>query len=119
MTFQFKCDSTNGFSEVSGSVSFSENGLKFEYQSNYLSLVKGDVNEVFIPFSQIEEIEYIKKFFTKKILIILNSLKNLDKFPIIEEYEINIPVKKKSIEKANEFVISANYHFGQYKLNSL
>lgn len=118
MTFQFKCDSTNGFSEVSGSVSFSENGLKFEYQSNYF-LVKADVNEVFIPFSQIEEIEFIKKFFTKKILITVNYLKNLDKFPIIEEYEIHIPVKKKSLDKANEFVISANFHFGQFKLNTL
>lgn len=118
MAFQFKCDSINGFSEVSASVSFDENGLSFEYQNNYIGLVKGDVYDIFIPYSQIEEIEFVKKFFSSKICITLNSLKNLDKLPIIDEYTIIIPVKKKSIEKAKEFAISANYHFGQYKLST-
>jgi len=119
MTFQFKCDSANGFSEVSGSISFDEENLKFEFQSNYLGLVKGEVSDINIPFNQVEDIEFEKKFFSRKIIISVNSLKNLDKFPLIQEYIIKIPVKKKHIDKAKEFVTKSNFDLGQYKLNKL
>lgn len=119
MTFQFKCDSANGFSEVSGSISFDESNLIFEFQNNYLGLVKGEVSEIKIPFNQIEDIEFEKKFFSRKITISVNSLKNLDKFPLIQEYLIKIPVKKKFMDKAKEFVIKSNFELGQYKLSKL
>lgn len=119
MTFQFKCDSANGFSEVSGSLSFDDDNLKFEFQNNFFGLVKGEVYDVKIPFSQIEDIEFVKKLFSRKIIISVNSLRNLDKFPLLDEYVIKIPVKKKNIEKANEFVIKSNFNFGQYKLKQL
>lgn len=119
MTFQFKCDSTNGFQEISGSISFNENNLLFEYQANHLGLIKGEVKELVIPFSQINSIDFIDNFFSKYILINLNSLKNLGKFQLVDEYKIKIPVKRKFKESANEFIISANFNYGQYKLNNL
>lgn len=119
MTYQFKCDSHNGLQEVSGSISFDENNLNFEYQANPLGLIKGDVKEISIPFSQIEEIEYVEKFLSRKLIITVSSLKNLDKFPLIEDYIIKIPVKRKLKEKANEFSIKVNFNLGHYKLNLL
>ena len=119
MSYLFKCDSTNGFSEVSGSISFNETGLFFEYQNNFIGLVKGEVYELFLPFSQIEDIELIEKFLSKKLLISVNSLKGLDKFPILEDYQIKIPVKKKSLDKAKEFIIKVNYNLGQFKLDNI
>lgn len=119
MTFQFKCDSINGFSEVSGSISFDEENLKFEFQNNFFGMVKGEVYDISIPFSQIEDIELVKKFFSRKIVISVNSLRNLDKLPLLEDYLIKISVKKKYIEKANEFVIKCNFNLGQFKLSKL
>lgn len=40
MTYQLKCDSHNGLQEVSGSISFDDNNLNFEYQANPLGLIK-------------------------------------------------------------------------------
>lgn len=119
MSYQFKCDSTNGFSEVSGSISYKDEGIIFEYQNNYIGLVKGEVYELFIPFSQIEDIELIEKFLSKKLIITVNSLKGLDKFPVLEDYQIKIPIKKKTLEKAKEFIIKANYNLGQFKLDNI
>lgn len=119
MTFQFKCDSTNGFQEINGSASFNENFLNFEYQPIHLGLVKGEVKNVSIPFDQINEINFIEKFFSKKIQVALTSLKNLDKFPILDNYIIEIPVKRKDKDRAYEFVVKINYNLGQYRLSKM
>lgn len=64
MTYQLKCDSHNGLQEVSGSISFDDNNLNFEYQANPLGLIKGDVKELSIPFSQKEKLQAISECFT-------------------------------------------------------
>ncbi len=119
MTFQFKCDSTNGFQEVSGSASFNEHSLQFEYQPIHLGLVRGEVKNATIPFDQINEVNFIDKFFSKKIKISVTSLKGLDKFPILDDYVIEIPVKRKDKDKAYEFVVKVNYNLGQYRLSKM
>lgn len=120
---QFKIDDLGiGITQAKGFLWSDKEGVHFEYQvsDNIIEVYKSNVNDAIIPYSQIANIEYKKAFFGGgKILIQLNSIKNVDRIPFIKDALIKIPLKRDQKENAAEFVVNANLDLANFNLEGL
>ncbi len=123
MKLKFETDNAiHGLTQARGFAAYSKEGLSFEYQvlDSILELVKSEITERFVSFDQIEEIEYKKEWFSGgSVLIHLNSLKNLDSIPFLDETELCLELDRKEKVKGKEFAVNAQLELSNYKLQKL
>ncbi|MFT5819331.1 MAG: hypothetical protein ACI8ZM_000554 [Crocinitomix sp.] len=109
---QFKTDDRKlGLTQAIGFIWEERDGIHLEYQvsDNILNVLKSDLKNVFIPYSQIEDIIYRKSWLSKgKIIVSLSSLKGLDKIMFLETTTLKISVTRDQKRKCLEFEANAN-----------
>ena len=109
---QFRTDDPKlGLTQAIGFIWEERDGIHIEYQvsDNILNVLKSDLKNVFIPYTQIEDIVYKQAWLRKgKIIISLSSLKGLDKILFLETTTLKISVKRDQKSKCLEFEANAN-----------
>tara|TARA_B110000037_G_C17127730_1_gene509123 strand:- start:6077 stop:6460 length:384 start_codon:yes stop_codon:yes gene_type:complete len=109
---QFRTDDPKfGLTQAIGFIWEDRDGIHIEYQVSdiILNVIKSDLKDVFIPYSQIASIVYKKSWLGKgKIIISLSSLKGLDKIMFLETTTLKISVKKDQKSNCLEFEANAN-----------
>lgn len=109
---QFKTDDRKlGLTQAIGFIWEEREGIHIEYQvsDNILNVLKSDLKNVFIPYSQIESILFKKSWLGNGTLIIsLSSLKGLDKIMFLEATTLKIKVKKDQKTKCLDFESNGN-----------
>ena len=111
-----------GLAKTTGFISVDESGIGIEYQisDNVIDIYKSDVKEVEIPYDIIQNIKFKKGwFFGGKLIIELNSIKNLGRIPLLEETEIKVKIRRKNRESARLFAVSSQLELSTSKLNKL
>jgi hypothetical protein len=115
-------DSNFGLTQARGFAWHNHEGLMFEFQvlDSILEVVKSEVKELFVSYNQIEKIYYEKEWFSGGFVYIeLNSLKNLDKIPFLEETELCLELERKEKDKGKEFAVNAQLALSNYRLNQM
>ncbi|MDG1333991.1 MAG: hypothetical protein P8P74_16765 [Crocinitomicaceae bacterium] len=120
---QFETDNANhGLTQARGFAWFTKIGLMFEYQvsDTVFEVMKTDLQELFVPFEQIKEIKWKKSWFTGGIVYIkLNSLKELDQVPFLEETELCLELDRKEKTEGKEFAVNAALQLAHFRLEEL
>ncbi|MFT4600428.1 MAG: hypothetical protein ACI857_000602 [Arenicella sp.] len=115
-------NSTHGLTQSRGFAWFTSEGISFEYQvlDTILEVVKSDLKEVFVSFDQVEEIVYEKSWLSgDEVYIKLNSLKNVDDLPFLDETDICLELDKKQRENGKNFVVNAQLELSNFRITQL
>ncbi len=120
---QFKTDDPKlGLTQAIGFIWEEREGLHIEYQisDNILNVLKSDLKDVFIPYSQVAGIVYKKSWFGGgKVIVSLSSLKGLDKIMFLETTTLKMSVKRDQKANCLEFEANANLSLSTYRVNQL
>lgn len=121
---KFETDDTKlGLTKSSGFIWSDLKGVHIEYQvsDTILELYKSKVNDVFIPYSIIDNIRYKKSWFFSggTVYIALNTLRNTSKIPFLVNFEVTLSLKRNQKEQGKDFVINTELELQSFRLNEL
>jgi hypothetical protein len=120
---QFETDNaTHGLTQTRGFAWYTKEGIMFEYQQSdsIVEMFKGDVKEVFVPFDKIQEIVHKNSWFSGgTVYIRLNTLKNIDSLPFLEETELCLELKRKQKSQGKDFAVNAALELSTFNLDQL
>jgi len=122
---KFETDDTKlGFTKAAGFLWADQKGVHVEYQvsDNIFELYKSEVKEVFFPFKTIEEINHNMSWWLfngGQICISLNSLKNTNDIPFIEDNGLIFNLKRKNKNKGKDFAVNTQLELYNYRLVQL
>jgi len=111
-----------GLAKTTGFISVDESGIGIEYQisDNLFDVFRSEVKDIEISYDTIQNIRFKKGwFFGGKLIIELNSIKNLGRIPLLEETEIKVRIRRKNRELARDFAVSSQLEMSTNKLNNL
>ncbi len=112
-----------GLAKTSGFIGAGEDGLEIEYQMSdtLVQFFKTEVKDIEIPYESIQSIHFKKGwwFFSGKLIIELNSLKNLGRIPFLEENEIVFKIRSKNRELARVFSVNSQLELSTSQLNKI
>ena len=108
-------DSSDGFSESLGLLILEEDGvvIQFRTQDAILGVAKSDVEEVDVPFHDIDDFVYKKTLFGAKVRIVVNDMNYADDLPFCEINTITMSIKKRDRERAEQFVHAARLRLSE------
>ena len=112
----------HGLSQAKGFAWFTKEEIEFGYQvlDTILEVVKSDLKEAVIPFQDIYRITYEKSWLSgHSVLIELNSLKNVNEIPFIEETTLCVELDKKDRDNARDFVAEADLTLANFRNEQL
>ena len=120
---QFETDNANhGLTQARGFAWFTKKGVMFEYQvsDTLFEVMKSDLHELFVPYEKIENIKWKKSWFTGGVVYIkLNTLKELDQVPFLEETELCLELERKEKIEGKEFAVNAALQLAYFRLEQL
>lgn len=95
-------DVYGGMAEIAGLIRGDKNTLVIEYQvkDDVLGMFSSDVRVLELPFSHIQSVEVVKKWFVCDFEIYLNRLPTIQKPLVIRENCLSFRIDKKHVEKA-------------------
>jgi hypothetical protein len=111
-----------GLAKTTGFINVGDSGIGIEYQirDNIIDIYRSQVKDVEIPYEIIQNIRFKKGwFFGGKLIIELNSIKNLGRIPLLEETEIKVKIRRKNRELARMFALTSQLELSTNKLNKL
>lgn len=117
-------DVYHGLAECYGNLFLETNYVVIEYflKDSLFGVIKSDVKVLKIPYSEIFEAEIKSKFFSKKLVLKIKSLRNLTQIPFAnEEGELIFKIKNKkdSLIIAETIASYINYRISENKLYNL
>jgi hypothetical protein len=115
-------DSKFGLTQARGFAWWTREGLMFEFQvlDTILEIVKSEHKELFVSFGQIERIYYEKEWFAGgSVYIELNSLKNIEDVPFLDETELCLELERKHKSRGKEFAVNSQLELSEYNLNQM
>lgn len=120
---QFETDnSTHGLTLARGFAWHTKEGLMFEYQvsDSILGLVKSELKELFVPFSQVQQISHKNSWFSGgTVYVQLSSLKNLEHAPFLEETELCLELERKHKTAGKEFAVNAQLELSNFNVENI
>lgn len=114
-------DVKHGFAEVKGLLRTADEAiiLEFDERDAFLGIIKSEVQERTIPFSEIQSLEFKKKFFTTKIVITGRSMRSLEGIPGVEQARCTLKIKKKDRPEAERMISSLRVALSEYRLREM
>ena len=114
-TVPFHRDSSDGFAESLGLLILEDEGvvIQFRTQDAILGVAKGDVEEVDVPFTDIDDFVYKKTLFGARIRIEVNDMNYADDLPFCEINTITMSIKKRDRERAEQVVLAARLRLSE------
>ena len=115
-------NATHGLTQAKGFAWHDAQGIYFEHQVSdaILEVYKGEVSENFIPYDQIQSVSYKSSWFSGgSVIIALNSLKNVDKIPFVQNGEVVLKLKREQKSQGKEFAVNAQLDLDDYRLNNM
>jgi hypothetical protein len=117
-------DSKFGLTKATGFLWADQEGVRIEYQvsDNIFELYKSDIKEAFFPFTTIEEISHKQSWWLfngGRICVSLNSLKNTNDIPFIEENRLIFNLKRKNKNKGKDFAVNTQLELYNYRLEQM
>lgn len=120
---RFETDNANhGLTQARGFAWYTKTGLMFEYQvsDTVFEVMKSDLKELFVPYEQIQDIKWKKSWFTGGVVYIrLNSLKDLDQVPFLEETELCLELERKEKVAGKEFAVNSALQLADFRIEQL
>ncbi len=117
---QFETEDANlGLTKALGFAWASDTGVFIEYQvsDSIIGVKKWPVAETFIPFDEIVEVLYKSGWFSGgEVSIQLNSLKNVENLPFLEDATLTLSLNRKQKEHGKEFAKTTNHKRSKYDL---
>lgn len=114
-------DVNHGFVEVKGLLHVKENSLvlEFDQRDAFVGVIKSDLKEVSIPFSEIDSLRVIKKFWSMRVEISGTSMRSLREVPGSEQGRCVLKIKRKHRDEAIDVISSARVALSEYKLHRI
>lgn len=114
-------DVNHGFVEVKGLLHVNSNELVLEFDERdaFMGVIKSDLKEVRIPFSDIEAIEVKKRFFSMRAEIISTSMRTLQDVPGADQGRVKMKIRRKNRDEAERVFSKARLALSEYKLNEM
>lgn len=117
----FHLEVNQGLAEAKGLIHIRKNCLllEFEVKDVFGGFLKSDLNEIEIPFDEIESLTYKKGFWGAKLKIEGNSMRTFEDVPGSEQGQCTLKIKRKDRDQAQQSISSARVALSEYKLNRL
>lgn len=93
--------------------------LEFDKRDGFVGILKSDLEEVVVPFSDIDSITLIKKLFITRVEIVGSSMKSLHNIPGSEQGRVLLKIKRKHRKLAESLLSSARLNLSEFKLTQL
>lgn len=112
-------DISHGFQQAEGLLKLGRQQLEleFEVKDAILGLIKSGVEEVVIPFSDLNAMNFKKGWFSAKIILEGTSMKVFRDLPGTEVATCTLKVKRKHRDEAENLMSRARLQFSEYKLD--
>lgn len=121
--FEYDDDSTYGMRVVFGHLKYDgkSEALHLEYSTKdaLVGVIKSEVQDLLIPFSEINTLESKKKFFSRKLIIRCHSLRTLQHIPGVKGSTLELKVKKEDFNKAQQLVSTVLLLISEQRLRDM
>jgi hypothetical protein len=99
-----------GFARVYGVLRLEENTIVLEFQTvdNLVKVLKSEVKNFSIAIDDVEEIDFRKSIWGKKLTLRVSNLNNIKNIPNQEAGEIKLSIENKYTEQALDLVKQIN-----------
>lgn len=118
----FKADEVYaGMAETQGMLQVHKQGLLLEFQTKdaIFGLVKSKVKKLEISLGELADVELRTRFWKSQLLLHINNMKTLNKFPAAQEGVIKLHIKRKDKRKALEIQSYINMRLSEHRLEML
>lgn len=114
-------DVNHGFVEVKGLLHVKKEALSLEFDQRdaFIGVIKSDLKEVTIPFSEIDSLRIKKRFWSTKVEITGTSMRSLREIPGAEQGRCTLKIKRKNREAAENVLSNARLALSEFKLRRL
>lgn len=108
-----------GFQQAEGLLKLGKEQLEleFEVKDAILGIIKSGVEEVVIPFSDLNAMNFKTGWFSAKIILEGTSMKVFRDLPGTELATCTLKVKRKHRDEAENLMSRARLQFSEYKLD--
>lgn len=119
--FEYDDESTYGLRAVTGVLNYDKKVIHIEYQMKdaIVGIVKGEVSDLRIPLEKIREVETKKKWFSRVLIIKVDSLRTLEGMPGVKVNTLKINIKKEDFNRAQNLASAINLERSELRLNEL
>jgi hypothetical protein len=119
--FEYDDESTYGLRAVTGVLNYDKKVIHIEYQMKdaLVGIVKGEVSDLRIPLEKIREVETKKKWFSRVLIIKVDSLRTLEGMPGVKVNTLKINIKKEDFNRAQNLASTINLERSELRLNEL
>lgn len=121
LPFEYDDDASYGLRAVTGVINYDGKTLHIEYQSKdaIVGIVKGDVNDLHIPLEKIREVQTKKKWFSRVLIVKVDSLRTLEGMPGVKLNTLEMKIKKEDFNMAQNLASTINLQRSELRLNEL
>lgn len=119
--FEYDDESTYGLRAVTGVLNYDKKVIHIEYQMKdaIVGIVKGEVSDLRIPLEKIREVETKKKWFSRVLILKVDSLRTLEGMPGVKVNTLKINIKKEDFNRAQNLASTINLERSELRLNEL
>lgn len=122
LTVPFVIDNiSHGLQKAGGLLKWEEDRLILEFQVEdaIVGLFKSDVEEVTIPISELQGVEFKKNIFSAKLIIEARSMKTMRDIPGSEQATCTMKIKRGDRDKASRLVSRIQLALSEYRLDQM
>ncbi|NGP89824.1 hypothetical protein [Fodinibius halophilus] len=112
---------THGIHLAKGIMKAKKEGIELEYeiQDVLFGITHTDVQTVFLSYDKIQEVRFKKGWFSAKVIIEANSMKDVKSIPQAEQASVTLKIKRKHREEAEQVISQARLQLSENKLSQL
>jgi hypothetical protein len=111
----------HGYAEVRGLLHIKNDGilLEFEHDNHGMRYIAAGLDDVNLPYEEVESIIYRKKWIGAEIHIQSTSIRTLENVPGSEQGRCTLKIKRKDRKEAERAVSKARVELSEHKLKQL
>ncbi len=110
-----------GLKEAVGLLRFDKNNLILELQEqdSFVGMMKSDVENFKISFSDIQDIKFDKGFFSASVIIEGSHMESLSKIPGNKQGNLELKIDRKDKKEAERVISALTLALSEYRLNQM
>lgn len=114
-------DVYQGLAEGHGRLSADEHGLVLEYriEDALVGLVKSAVREIRIAYDDIDDIEFIDRWYRRRVVIQLHHMRAIADFPAAKSGRIILKIPRTARERARELFSFSSLRISEARLRQI
>ncbi|WP_138432150.1 hypothetical protein [Fodinibius saliphilus] len=112
---------THGLHLAKGLLKVKKEGIELEYeiQDAFFGITTTGVQTVLLSYEKIQEISFKRGWFSAKIIIEANSMKDVKEIPQAEHASVTLKIKRKHRDEAENIISTARVKLSEQKLDRL